>query len=95
MTVAEAYLECLVAVRRKDQTKKKDIKKLGDFYTYAVASGGDMNPGLAQSLLDDLSTDGEKIYSTKIQKFGADILKLLQIYGGEIPGAVLNRLNGW
>lgn len=54
-----------------------------------------MNPDLAQLLLEDLSTDGKEIYSTKIQEFGSDLLKLLQIYGLDIPIARLNHLNGW
>lgn len=95
MTVAEAYLIGWAAAGKSQPSKKKETIKLGNFFTYAVASGGDMNPKLAQSLLDDISTDSKKIYSPKIQEFGTKLLKLMQIYGPDIPPASLSSLNGW
>jgi hypothetical protein len=95
MTVAEAYLIGLAAAGKSQPLKKKETIKLGNILTYAVASGGAMNPKLAQSLLDDLFTDGKKIYSPKIQEFVTKLLKLMQIYGPDIPPAPLSSLNGW
>lgn len=95
MKVAEIYMKCLVGAKDRQPSQQKDIMKLGNFFSYAVGCGGDMNPKLAETLLDDLSTDGEKLYSPKIQDFGAKILKLMQINGPDIPAATLNHLNGW
>ncbi len=64
-------------------------------YGNAVSAGGDMSPGLAETLLDDLSTDGKQIYSDKIKKFGDDLLSLIRLHGMDIPPSSLNRLNGW
>lgn len=95
MVVCEAYAHYIGALMKKYPTRKRKIHRLGDFFMYAVAAGGDMTPKLTESLLDDLSTDGEEIYSDKIKAFGANILKLLQIHGSEIPPSRLNSLNGW
>lgn len=94
MAIAEAYIQALVAMGHKYPTKRKQIKRLGDFYTYAISAGGDMTGELAETLLEDLSTDGKDIYSPKIKEFGENILCLLRQYGPEIPSTVLNRLNG-
>lgn len=95
MTIAESYLLALRAIEKESTSSNGKLRKLGAFYAHAIAAGGDMNPDLAQLLLEDLSTDGKEIYSTKIQEFGSDLLKLLQIYGLDIPIARLNHLNGW
>lgn len=95
MPVAEVYMTCLVGAKDRQPSQQRDIMKPGHFFSYAVGCGGDVNPKLAQSLLDDLSTDGQKLYSPKIQDFGAKIFKLIQIYGIDIPVATLNHLNGW
>ncbi|MEZ3551780.1 MAG: hypothetical protein K1W02_13870 [Muribaculaceae bacterium] len=95
MTVAEAYIPCLMAAEEKYPSKKRQIRKLGMLYGNAVSVGGDMSPGLAETLLDDLSTDGKQIYSDKIKKFGDDLLSLIRLHGMDIPPSSLNRLNGW
>lgn len=48
----------------------------------------------ADSFLDDLTTDGEQIYSEKIEEFGNKLLHLHKIYGENIPLYVLHTLNG-
>ena len=95
ITVAEAYLTAMVAAQREYPSKKRQLNKLATFFSYAVATGGDMNPMLAQTLLDDLSTDGKHLHSTKIKDFGSKLLTLLQLHGPDIPVPTLNRLNGW
>lgn len=84
-----------MAAEEKYPSKKRQIRKLGMLYGNAVSAGGDMSPGLAETLLDDLSTDGKQIYSDKIKKFGDDLLSLIRLHGMDIPPSSLNRLNGW
>lgn len=95
MPVAEVYMTCLVGAKNQQPSQQKEIMKLENFFSYAVGCGGDMNPELAQSLLDDLSTDGKKLYSPKIQDFGTKIFKLMQVHGSDIPIVTLKHLNGW
>lgn len=95
MTVAEAYIPALIAAEKEYPSKKRKLRKLGALYANAVSAGGDMNPVLAESLLDDLTTDGKHIYSDKIKKFGASLLHLIQLHGIDIPIPLLNHLNGW
>lgn len=94
MTVAEAFMPCLIAAERQYPPKKGLIRKLVALYGHAVSAGGDMNPAIAEALLNDLSTDGKQIYSDKIKKFGDDLLTLIHIHGMDIPLSALNRLNG-
>lgn len=95
MTVAETFLPVLRAAEQKYPSKKKHLRKLSMFYSYAVATGGDMHPELAQTLLDDLSTDSHKLHSSKIQDFGSKLLTLLQLHGPDIPVPAINYLNSW
>lgn len=94
MTVAEAYLPCLMAVEREYPSKKKQVRKLATLYVQAASAGGDMNQVLADTLLDDLTTDGKQLRSIKIRKFGDDLLHLIRLHGLNIPPSDLNRLNG-
>lgn len=95
MTVAEAYIPCLMAAEREYPSKKRQIRKLGMLYGNAVSAGGDMNPAIAETLLDDLTTDGKQLHSDKIKKFGDELLTLIRIHGMDIPLSAMNRLNGW
>ncbi len=95
MTVAEAYIPCLMAAESEYPSKKKQVRKLAALYGHAVSAGGDMSQSLAETLLDDLSTDGKQLHSDKIQKFGDDLLHLIRVHGMDIPPSALNRLNGW
>lgn len=95
MTVAESYIPCLMAAEREYPSKKRQIRKLGMLYGNAVSAGGDMSAALAESLLDDLSTDGKQLHSSKIQQFGNSLLTLIRIHGMDIPPSALSRLNGW
>lgn len=95
MTVAEAYIPCLMAAEEEYSSKKRLIRKLSYLYGHAISCGGDMAPVLADSLLDDLSTDGKQLHSSKIQKFGDDLLSLIRLHGMDIPPYALSRLNGW
>lgn len=95
MTVAEAYIPCLMAAEREYPSKKRQIRKLGMLYGNAVSTGGDMNPAIAETLLDDLTTDGKQLHSDKIKKFGDELLTLIRIHGMDIPLSAMNRLNGW
>lgn len=95
MTVAEAYIPCLMAAEKEYPSKNRLIRKLSSLYGHAISCGGDMAPALADSLLDNLSTDGKQLHSEKIQKFGDDLLTLIRIHGMDIPPTALSRLNGW
>lgn len=95
MTVAEAYIPCLMAAEREYPSKNRLIRKLSSLYGHAVSCGGDMAPALADSLIDNLSTDGKQLHSEKIQKFGDDLLTLIRIHGMDVPPTALSRLNGW
>lgn len=95
MTVAEAYIPCLMAAEKEYPSKKRLIRKLSFLYGHAIACGGDMTPALAETLLDNLSTDGKQLHSEKIQKFGDVLLTLIRIHGMDVPPSSLSRLNGW
>lgn len=95
MTVAEAYIPCLMATESEYPSKKKQIRELAALYGHAVSAGGDMSQALADTFLDDLSTDGRQLHSEKIRKYGDDLLHLIRVHGMDIPPSTLNRLNGW
>ena len=95
MTIAEAYIPTLIAAEERYPSKKKLLRKLSIVYAHAVASGGDMSPSLAEALLEDLSTDGKQPYSSKIEKFGSELITLIQTHGMDIPPYRLHHLNGW
>lgn len=84
MPVAEMYVPALRELERQKPSKKRAIRKLIDFYGFAVSTAGDMSFPAADDLLDDLSTDGKMIYSDKIKAYGADLLKEIQIYGSDV-----------
>lgn len=83
-----------MAVEREYPSKKKQVRKLATLYVQAASAGGDMNQVLADTLLDDLTTDGKQLRSIKIRKFGDDLLHLIRLHGLNIPPSDLNRLNG-
>lgn len=63
MPVAEIYMTCLVGAKNRQPFQQREIMKLENFFSCAVGCGGDMNPELAQSLLDDLSAEGKNIFA--------------------------------
>jgi hypothetical protein len=93
MKVAESYLMGTSAYGRKFPSKHKTVMEIGAFYAHATSCGGDLTPALAEELLNDLSTDGEKIYSDKIANFGSKLLALTHKYGIDIPLSMINDLN--
>ncbi|MCM1142957.1 MAG: hypothetical protein NC453_30705 [Muribaculum sp.] len=95
MPVAEAYVIGAQAFSKSYPSKERVIKRLAMFYANAVAIAGDMNEAKAIALLDDLSTDGNQLYSDKITGFGNDILFLTTQYGMDIPPTKLALLMGW
>ncbi len=95
MTVAEVFMISVFAKKKEQPSKEKDLVKLANFYSYAVACGGDMREELAESLLDDITTDGKRIFSPKVKEFGTKILKLMQIHGPELTYLHLHKLNGY
>jgi hypothetical protein len=48
-----------------------------------------------RELLDDLSTDGDKIYSDKIATFGNRMMLLVKKYGIDIPLDKMCEVDGW
>jgi hypothetical protein len=46
-------------------------------------------------LLDDLSTDGYKIYSDKIDFFGTQLMSLVMKYGIDISLDKMCEVDGW
>jgi len=93
MPVAEVFVICLTAAKKELPSNKNEFVKLANLYSYAVACGGDMASELAESLLDDISTDGKRIFSPKVKEFGDKILKLMQIHGPELSPFVIYDLN--
>lgn len=94
MTLAEAYTIAIIGAEKQHPSKKKILRKLAALYGSAVASGGDMAPTLAETLLDDLSTDGDHLYSDKIERFGEELLNLVNLHGMDIPPYDMNCLIG-
>jgi len=92
MTVAEGYTLAGRAMADQYPSRQKAIKRLTIFFGNAVACAGDMNSKIADELPDDLSTDGDKIYSDKIQVYGAKLLHLTTQYGIDIPPSKLTQL---
>lgn len=95
ITVCESYMMTGIAFAKKYPLKHKIIQELMAFFALAIPSGGDMNPTLAEELLDDLTTDGRSIYSDKVKAFGLKLLLLARKYDLDVPAGELNRLNGW
>lgn len=95
MTVAEGFIPASIAAEKKYHISKKAIRTMAYMLANASGAGGDMNPKLADELLDDLETDGDQIYSDKINRYGEKLLFLTTRHGIDIPIIEFNRLNGW
>lgn len=95
MTVAEAYVIAGQAFSKSYPSKAKTIRSIQNLYGVSVSIGGDMSDYLAEELLDDLSTDGNQLYSDKIQALGSKLLFLNRQYGMDIPSSKLSLLMDW
>lgn len=95
MTVCEGFVPSSIAAEKRYPSSRKAIRTLAYMLGHSCGAGGDMNPCLADELLDDLSTDGHDIYSDKIKKYGENLLRLTVRHGIDIPVSEFNRLNGW
>lgn len=95
MTVAESFIPSSIAAEKRYPTSKKAIRTMAYMLANASGAGGDMNERLAEELIDDIETDGDRIYSEKIKKYGENLLLLTRKYGINIPISEFNRLNGW
>lgn len=95
MIVAEGYILGAIGAEKKYPKEKQTIRTMAYLLANACGVGGDMNQKVADNLLDDLSTDGEQIYSDKIADYGKQLLFLTQYHGINIPPYRLNELNGW
>lgn len=91
LTVAEIYTRAALAAADESPSKKRQINI---FYSNAVAIAGDMDETKANELLDDLSTDGNQLYSDKITAFGNRLIFLNTQYGMDIPPSKLSQLMG-
>jgi hypothetical protein len=94
MVVSESYLLAANEYARQHQSKRKVINSIMAFFAAAASAGGDVHPHIAEELLDDLSTDGSKIYSAKIAAFGTRLLALSRQYGIDIPPSRLQEVLG-
>ncbi len=74
MTLSEAFFITSNGFRQKHPALKKTVMALMNTFAFWTAIGGDINDELAEELLDDIATDGEKIDSEKIAK----IVKAMQ-----------------
>ncbi|MCM1429796.1 MAG: hypothetical protein NC097_08400 [Clostridium sp.] len=92
--VVEGYSRMAFAAAEENPSKRKQLKRLAMFLGNAVAIAGDMNEKIADKLLDDLSTDGEQIYSDEIASFGNNLRLLTNRYGVDIPIPMLQSLMG-
>ena len=95
MTVAEAYVIAGQAFSKSYPSKAKIIRSIQNLYGVSVSIGGDMSNELAEEQLDDISTDGNQLYSDKIQALGSKILFLTRQYGFDIPPTKLQSIIGW
>lgn len=88
MTVAEAYIFAGQAFSKSYPSKAKIILSIQNLYGVSVSIGGDMSDELAEELLDDISTDGNQLYGSKI-------LFLTRQYGFDIQSFKLQSIIGW
>lgn len=95
MTVAEGYTPAGVGAETKYPSNKKAVRMMAYLLANACGAGGDMDNTLADELLDDLSTDGDEIYSDKIKVFGTRLLILTKNHGIDIPLSLWHSLIGW
>lgn len=95
MTVTEGYIVAAKGAENAFPSEKRTIRAIAILLANSCGVGGDMKENQAQELLDDLSTDGDQIYSDKIKDFGAKLLSLTHRYGIDIPYTQINSLNGW
>jgi hypothetical protein len=95
LTTAECYMVVATSFKKKYPAQRRLILEIMQFFSHAISCGGDMNPTLADELLDDLSTDGREIHSEKIKAFGTKLLALTKEYGLDIPIPMVYKLNGW
>lgn len=95
MTIAEAYVVAAKAAGDEYPSEKRAIRTMVSLLVNSCGVGGDMKEPQAQEFLDDISTDGDKIYSDKIKDFGEKLHFLTQRYGVDIPYSQINSLHGW
>jgi hypothetical protein len=94
MTVSEAYLISANGYIRQYPSKRKIIMEVMAFFASATGISGDMKSAIADELLDDIATDGSKIYSDKIAVYGTRLLGLSRQYGIDISQSHLATLLG-
>lgn len=90
MKETEVYIPCLISAKKEHPSKKRQLRKLASLYGHAISAGGDMTPELAETLLDDLFTDGKQLHSSKIQQFGTSLLSFIHLHSHSIT-----NLNCW
>lgn len=95
MIVSEGYILAAIGAEKEYPKEKQTIRTMAYLLTNACGAGGDMSEALADKLLDDLTTDGDDIYSDKIKAYGDQLLFLTQYHGINIPPSRFNALNGW
>lgn len=93
--MSDSYMIASSAYASRFPSKRKAVTEIAAFFAHATSCGGDLQPDLADELLNDLSTDGEKLYSDKIVAFGLKLLDLTHQYGIDIPLSLMNELDGW
>lgn len=81
MNVTDGLLLSAGGAEKQFPKSWKQIRQLISFLGNSVGLAGDMDEDLAEELLDDLSTDGEKIYSDKIRRYGDRLLFLTRRHG--------------
>lgn len=92
MPVAEAYVIAGQAFSKSYPSKAKIIRSIQNLYGVSASIGGDMTDELAEELLDDLSTDGNQLYSDKISDLGTKLIFLTRQYGFDIPAPALHAV---
>lgn len=89
MPVAESYVLAGQAFSKSYPSKAKIIRSIINLFGVTASIGGDMTEKYAEELLDDLSTDGNQLYSDKISELGSQLLFLTRQYGMDIPSTEL------
>lgn len=84
MSLCEAFPLITTEMVKQHPGQKKAIRHLQNTFFYWTAVAGDMNEARADELLDDISTDGERIDSEKITQLAKRIQPIVTSKGMDL-----------
>lgn len=92
MSLCEAFPLITTEMVKQHPGQKKAIRHLQNTFFYWTAVAGDMNEARADELLDDISTDGERIDSEKVSQLAKRIQPIVTSKGMDLHPLVGLRL---